>query len=302
MFSITSPAGVNPCAGSTPKFSGRSRSMTEGFETREGRVRREFLQNIGVIPNVGVVRVRARSRVLGSVEESFIRFLKIGDVFMISGRPVRLDRVTQMEAWVTPAPGALPTVPRWNASKLPLSNRVCQEITAFRRELKEHFQAATLPHAWDSIEGLPPTQFDPRGATRLRNGGRWARPVNVAPASENISKIMTEACAPESAAARVILPWIASRLDCGKANAEIIWKMHVAQHVLSEIPTDDFLLVEELQESASENAARTSEASQARSTPSPCSRHCPDGRALLFPLTDWPGRKRCSLARGHPSP
>src|SRR5689334_4524697 len=30
----------------------------DAFETRPGRVRRDFLQNIGVIPNVGVVRVR----------------------------------------------------------------------------------------------------------------------------------------------------------------------------------------------------------------------------------------------------
>ncbi len=95
-------------------------------------MRREFLQNIGVIPSVGSVRVRPKTRALGSVEESFIRFIRVGDVFMMGGRPVRLDRVTQMEAWVTPAPGAMPTVPRWNASKMPLSNRVCEEIIAFR--------------------------------------------------------------------------------------------------------------------------------------------------------------------------
>ena len=39
--------------------------------------------------------------------------------------------------------------------------------------------------------------------------------------------------------------WIARRLDCGRANAEIIWKIHAAQIALSEIPTADFLLVEE---------------------------------------------------------
>ncbi|MDB6150510.1 MAG: helicase [Chthoniobacter sp.] len=169
----------------------------EAFRTREGRVRREFLQNIGVIPNVGSVRVRARTRVLGSVEEMFIRQIRIGDVFMMSGRPVRLDKVNQMDAWVTPAPGALPTVPRWNANKMPLSNRVCQEIVAFRSELR------------GQIEGCV--------------GG-------------------VEACAEQ------FLGWIAERLDCARANAEIIWKMHAAQHHLSEIPTADFLLVEEFLE------------------------------------------------------
>jgi len=163
----------------------------DSFETRQGRVRREFLQNVGVIPSVGSVRVRTKMRALGTVEESFIRFLRIGDVFMMSGRPVRLDRVTTMEAWVTPAPGAIPTVPRWNASKMALSNRVCEEITAFRSELRDEI-AATTP----------------------------------------------------------LVPWIATRLDCARPNAEIIARIHLAQHELSEIPTADFLLVEEFIEMA----------------------------------------------------
>ena len=68
--------------------------------------------------------------------------LKIGDVFMIAGRPVRLEKVTQMEAWVSRADGALPTVPRWNASKMPLSNRVAQEIIAFRARAADPDRAA----------------------------------------------------------------------------------------------------------------------------------------------------------------
>jgi ATP-dependent Lhr-like helicase len=160
----------------------------EGFRTRDGRVRREFLQNIGVIPDVGQVRVRTNRQALGSVEESFVRQLRIGDVFVLAGRPVRLEKVSQMEAWVSRADGALPTVPRWNANKLPLSNRVAQEINSFRGELR----AALESKRADLVE------------------------------------------------------WIGERLDCGRANAEIILKIHLAQHEFSEIPTADFLLVEEL--------------------------------------------------------
>jgi ATP-dependent Lhr-like helicase len=172
----------------------------DGFQTRPGRVQREFLQNIGTIPNVGQVRVRAGNRVLGSVEEFFMRQIRVGDVFVLAGRPVRLDKVTQMEAWVTPAPGALPTVPRWNASKFPLSNRVCQEIVAFRSELRE--RAA-------------------RGSPVLDSPGTGEPPV---------------------------VRWIARRLDCGLANARIVERIHRAQCELSEIPTGDFLLVEEFAE------------------------------------------------------
>ena len=167
----------------------------DGFRTRPGRVQREFLQNIGVIPSVGQVRVRLKRQSLGSVEEFFIRMMKIGDVFVLGGRPVRLEKVNQMEASVTRADGALPTIPRWNASKFPLSNRVAQEIVAFRRELRARIEGS-LPN--DAVEDLA--------------------------------------------------PWVARRLDCGKANGRIVASIHLAQHQLSEIPTADCLLVEEFHE------------------------------------------------------
>jgi ATP-dependent Lhr-like helicase len=170
-----------------------------GFRTRPGRVQREFLQNIGVIPNVGQVRVRLKNQSLGSVEEFFMRMMKVGDVFVMAGRPVRLEKVNQMEAWVTRADKSLPTIPRWNASKFPLSNRVAQEIVAFRKELRAGLTlaGAEIAHCFDQYRD-----------------------------------------------------WLAQRLDCGKANAAIILKTYVAQHELSEIPTADFLLVEEFHETA----------------------------------------------------
>jgi ATP-dependent Lhr-like helicase len=39
--------------------------------------------------------------------------------------------------------------------------------------------------------------------------------------------------------------WIATRLDCGARNAAISHRVHAAQHGVSEIPTDEFRLVEE---------------------------------------------------------
>jgi ATP-dependent Lhr-like helicase len=108
----------------------------EGFATKPGRVQRDFLQNVGTIPSIGSVRIHTKTRALGSVDEGFIRQLRLGDVFIIAGRPVRLEKVAQMEAWVTRADGETPTVPRWNANKMPLSNRVAEEIGAFRGELR----------------------------------------------------------------------------------------------------------------------------------------------------------------------
>jgi ATP-dependent Lhr-like helicase len=160
-----------------------------GFETRQGRVRRDLLENIGVIPNEGMVRVKLRNYTLGQVEEIFIRQLQVGDVFILAGRPVRVERITLMECFVSRADHAQPTVPRWNANKMPLTNKVAEEIISFRSQLRKRLEAESHPEE-----------------TRR---------------------------------------WIAERLECGAHNAAIINKMYFAQHMLSEIPTADFLLVEE---------------------------------------------------------
>jgi ATP-dependent Lhr-like helicase len=158
------------------------------FETRPGSTQRDLLQNIGVIPNEGMVVVRLKGRALGSIEESFLRQLQVDDVFIIAGRAVRLERIGMMECFVARADHAVPTIPRWNANKMPLTNKVAEEIIAFRSELRARMEKDSSGQA----------------------------------------------------------DWIAARLDCGKVNAAIIWKMHAAQAEVSEIPTMDFLLVEEL--------------------------------------------------------
>lgn len=164
------------------------------FETRAGATRRDFLQNVGTIPDDGAIQVIQHRTQLGSVEEGFLRSLRLGDVFTLGGRPVRLVRVGLMECWVERADGAVPTVPRWGANKFPLANRVAREIRAFRGEVRGRLEAG------------------------------------------------------ESAA--VVQAWIARRLDCGANNAAVIYRVHAAQHGVSEIPTGDFLLVEELRETA----------------------------------------------------
>jgi ATP-dependent helicase Lhr and Lhr-like helicase len=176
----------------------------ETFETKTGAVRRDLLQNIGVIPSEGMVAVRMKRRTLGQVEEIFLRNLQPGDVFIIAGRAVKLERVGAMECFVTDAKHATPTVPRWNANKMPLTNKVAEEIVKFRTEVRERLEGrAERPHS------------------AANDAVRTPRPTDLT-------------------------PWIAERLDCGRANAEIICRIHSAQHEISEIPTSDFLLVEEL--------------------------------------------------------
>jgi ATP-dependent Lhr-like helicase len=99
------------------------------------RIAREFLVNIGTIHSEGFIDVLLRRRRLGSVEENFIKQLRIGDLFVLGGRIVRLIDTGVQEAYVERADGQLPTVPRWNAAKMPLTSGLARAVRQLRTEL-----------------------------------------------------------------------------------------------------------------------------------------------------------------------
>ena len=213
----------------------------ESFQTKPGRTQRDFLQNVGVIPETGAVNVRLNNRSLGSVEEMFIRQMQPGDVFVVAGRPVELEKVGQMEAWVKRADGRLPTIPRWNANKMPLSNMVAREIAEFRREVREKL-AGQLERSGES-----------RAVGRPHSSPK-ARPWMEC--NRGLSTPHRSAQDDRGTPLNAVADWIATRLDCGKANAGIIARMFAAQEKVSEIPTDEFLLIEELIEPEAPEPAR----------------------------------------------
>ena len=100
------------------------------------RIAREFLVNIGTIHSEGFIDVLLRRRRLGSVEENFIKQLQIGDLFVLGGRIVRLIDTGVQEAYVERADGHLPTVPRWNAAKMPLTSGLARAVRELRTELE----------------------------------------------------------------------------------------------------------------------------------------------------------------------
>lgn len=99
------------------------------------RIGREFLINIGTIHSEGFIDVLLRRRRLGSVEENFIKQLQIGDLFVLGGRTVRLVETGVQEAYVERADGQLPTIPRWNAAKMPLTSGLARAVRQLRTEV-----------------------------------------------------------------------------------------------------------------------------------------------------------------------
>jgi ATP-dependent Lhr-like helicase len=99
------------------------------------RIAREFLLNIGTIVSEGYVSVLLGRRRLGSVEEGFIKQLQIGDLFVLGGRVVRLVDTGVQEVQVERADGQLPTIPRWNAAKMPLTSGLANAVRKLRADL-----------------------------------------------------------------------------------------------------------------------------------------------------------------------
>jgi len=107
--------------------------------TPSRKVERDYLVNIGTIASSGAVRVYLGKRRLGEVEETFVKGLKIGDLFVLSGRTVKLVETGVLEILVESADGRMPTVPSWNANKMPLASGLANEVTKLRTELAERF-------------------------------------------------------------------------------------------------------------------------------------------------------------------
>jgi ATP-dependent Lhr-like helicase len=106
------------------------------------RIAREFLVNIGTIHSEGFIDVLLRRRRLGSVEENFIKQLQIGDLFVLGGRIVRLIDTGVQEAYVERADGHLPTVPRWNSAKMPLTSGLARAVRRLRTELEAEVRSS----------------------------------------------------------------------------------------------------------------------------------------------------------------
>jgi ATP-dependent Lhr-like helicase len=139
---------------------GGGASLERNYETLFGKVRiaadgclaptsprvlRDFYQNIGTIASESMVTVQLGRRKLGQVEESFMKGLRVGDVFVLSGRTVRLVETRLLTAKVAAADSSVPTVPRWYANKMPLASGLAAEVVRLRGEVASRL--GTTPDA-----------------------------------------------------------------------------------------------------------------------------------------------------------
>lgn len=85
--------------------------------------------SIGTIVGDPILNVRlAHGGYLGTIEESFISSLKIGDVFWFGGRPLELVKLKDLTVFVQKSKKSGGRIPAWGGGRLPLSSQFAHLI------------------------------------------------------------------------------------------------------------------------------------------------------------------------------
>ncbi len=109
------------------------------YRVPDVKVARNHRMAIGTITSDSAIVVRfANGKKLGTVEESFVGFLKPGDRFVFAGHLLQLVRVRQMVATVRAARGKKAQVPRWQGGKSPLSTQLAAAVRARLDAFRAH--------------------------------------------------------------------------------------------------------------------------------------------------------------------
>ncbi len=105
-------------------------SADEGrWKVASRRIATRHRLGIGTIVSDAMVRVKyGNGRVLGSIEESFIGKVRVGERFVFAGHVLELVRLREMTATVRQARGRSATVPRWHGGKMPLSTQLSEAM------------------------------------------------------------------------------------------------------------------------------------------------------------------------------
>jgi ATP-dependent Lhr-like helicase len=108
-----------------PQYHRIRRGADGRYAAAEGHLARAHRINIGTISSDESMQVHwFNGRVIGSIEESFISRLRVGDVFLFAGRSLTLAQVKDMTAYVRPAQRRTRNVPRWQGGRMPLSTEL----------------------------------------------------------------------------------------------------------------------------------------------------------------------------------
>ncbi len=108
------------------------------YRVKDRRIASHHRMNIGTISSDSAMRVCwLRGGVLGHVEESFISKLDKGDVFLFTGRLVKLKLIKDMTVYVQKARQSKRAVPRWQGGRMPLTGELADNVLSVLGQVNE---------------------------------------------------------------------------------------------------------------------------------------------------------------------
>ena len=115
--------------GAYPDYRRATEDLQGVWRVPDAQIARRHRMSIGTMVSDASIALRFFSKggggkSLGTVEESFIARLKPGDHLLFGGRLLELVRVHEMTAYVRPAKGKKPAVPRWSGGRMSLSSEL----------------------------------------------------------------------------------------------------------------------------------------------------------------------------------
>jgi len=105
------------------------------FHVTDATIASRHRANIGTIVSAAALSVQfVRGARLGTIEESFVSWLKPGECFIFGGRCLEFVRLEDSIVLVKPAPKKRPAIPRWSGARMPISTELARAI---RQKLDE---------------------------------------------------------------------------------------------------------------------------------------------------------------------
>lgn len=119
-------------------------------------IARRHLMSVGTImANSAMTLKWSNGTRLGTIEESFIARLKIGDCFSYAGRVLELVRIRDMTAYVKPASKKRARVPSWQGGKMPLSSELANACLHLIENFHEsHLSKPLVPPELSALTDL----------------------------------------------------------------------------------------------------------------------------------------------------
>lgn len=176
------------------------------YKVTNKRIITKHRLSIGTIVGDPVLKVRYSSGgYLGTIEESFISSLKVGDVFWFSGRPLEFIKLKDMTVYVAKSTRKGGKIPVWGGGRLPLSSKLAilikQKLENAKHgifeeiEMKKLKPTLELQQKWSVIPGISTLLIE---KTNSRDGyhififpfeGRFVHEILSALVAYRISKI-----------------------------------------------------------------------------------------------------------------